>query len=408
MCLFKGNTSILKLCFSMERRDVAPTFLSTLNCATKWCNGSERRGRIAFAPSADFASRLLYWLSSRLCLRLTIPFVQVGPCIFHGVVPVAAADEFIIIVAMLEELPIILNTARGCLGNGRFVHNVLKDEDFTLVSRLTLSDGTTRIIKACRPPLDAEVALYRNFRNLGGLAPGCMFSEMVRPDLGVMLLEDIPGNRLRERFNQEDLQSALIEILNVHFRFAGVQAAALPSFSHLDLMPSFDCFAENARRLAEGPLPEIGEIRSCMHAISRILQKYPATLVHGDLFHDNIICTRTRIRIIDWSFAHLGIGLSDVASVLCNDERKNSGNRSFEDQAGIYDRVLSRCRIRRRPPLTLEQELSLGNVLMDLRFANWMITRMLAGKWRYSALKESIRVKLDTLLKRCVTAVERV
>lgn len=319
----------------------------------------------------------------------------------------AATASAVAAVAVLEEVPTVLDAAKACLGHGGFAYEVLKDEDFTLVIRATLSDGTTRIIKACRPPLNAEIAVYQDFCELRGLTPDCMLAEMVRPDVGILILEDIPGDCLRERFDQEKLQSALTEILNVHCRFAGVQATGLPSFSRLDVMPTLECLARNARRLAEEPLAEIGVIRSCMHALGSSLQKYPVTLVHGDLFHDNVVCSRTRIKIIDWSFAHVGNGLSDVASILCNDERKNAGHRSFDEQVALYEQALGRSRSRRKPPLGLEQELLLGNVLLGLRFANWMITRMLAGKWRHSPPKEAIRVRLDALLKHCVAATER-
>jgi len=100
----------------------------------------------------------------------------------------------------------------------------------------------------------------------------------------------------------------------------------------------------------------------------------PFSLVHGDLYAENIIKRGQRLFIIDWSwFTMLGVPLMDLATVTMNHHKNGALVRYCEDIIDAY------CFEAGRDAQDVRRVLPHAETLSRLLFLNWLVERRSRG-----------------------------
>ena len=78
----------------------------------------------------------------------------------------------------------------------------------------------------------------------------------------------------------------------------------------------------------------------------RWAKKRPITLIHGDLRADNLLLTRSKVFIVDWQIAALGLGGFDLARVIGGSSARPLTLRDQHQLVGIWHQTLQQGGVR--------------------------------------------------------------
>jgi Ser/Thr protein kinase RdoA (MazF antagonist) len=195
---------------------------------------------------------------------------------------------------------------------------------------LTLEDGAELpvVIKRLRPGVkprgnEREVAIYR--RILAGARFGApALHASVCDDARrryVLVLEDVGENTLAHA-DLEDWLAAVRLLGTMHgsYQGRGRELRALGCLGEHDAA-HYRRISEAARaNLAPAAPSELDRFDRLMaRARPRLesLARWPGTLVHGDLYADNVMLQPGgRVRLIDWEEAAIGLGADDLSALI--------------------------------------------------------------------------------------------
>ena len=106
------------------------------------------------------------------------------------------------------------------------------------------------------------------------------------------------------------------------------------------------------------------------HSLASKLAGEPISLVHGDLFAENIIQRGERLFIIDWSwFTALGVPLMDLAT-LTLEHPKNAGFTQWKQEV-----IEAYCFESARETTDVRQLLPFAERLSKLFLLDWLVER---------------------------------
>jgi hypothetical protein len=286
-----------------------------------------------------------------------------------------------------------------------FVAEPIKFGDFTCVCRLRMKtaveNSASWIGKVCSGPMATEAGAYMAVGS-SHLMPRCHHARWLTPRLAVLLLEDIGGPLLRDEPSSTRSLQTLADLLRFQ---VGMQ-------SQLDVLTALGLRAalpQDFRNQAEQVLLRCGfvagktsrsggRIDDALHICHKAMRRHPVTLVHGDLYGDNVVWSSEGPKVIDWGFAHLGVGIMDVASLLTQQERKN-GKQDIEEAAQVkmyYDAAHAV-----QPGMLewsdCEEGLLVGRILVILAFLSWLCFRVESWHWRIGDPAETIALHISQL-----------
>lgn len=207
---------------------------------------------------------------------------------------------------------------------------VLRHRDLSMVERLTIADALpeTLIYKQVLPPWDIEQDLHERVLIPSISSSAQLYMSAHYGDLTAMFMEDL-GTRSLQAHGSAQLAAKLGKELAKLHRAYGYRTDELVSVRVLPTVFPIDYEEFTARlcrklldwRLLSGPDAEQLALLANLLAVK--LAGEPISLVHGDLYAENVIQRGERLFYIDWSwFTILGVPVMDLAT-LTMDHVKN-------------------------------------------------------------------------------------
>jgi tRNA A-37 threonylcarbamoyl transferase component Bud32 len=201
---------------------------------------------------------------------------------------------------------------------------LLRHRDLSRVERITLDDAlpASLIYKQVLPPWDIEQDLHE--RILVPSLSNCpqLFMAAHHGPITALFMEDIGKDTLLDMPVEPALARRLgEELAKMHRSYSYrtdelMQLGVLRSLSPID----YDVFLLAAcEKLSDWQLIQAEDtqlLSRLSKLIAPVLAGEPISLVHGDLYAENIVPRGNRIFIIDWSwFTMLSVPLLDVATI---------------------------------------------------------------------------------------------
>lgn len=258
---------------------------------------------------------------------------------------------------------------------------LLRHRDLSLVERLTIADALpeTLIYKLVLPPWDVEQDLHERV-----LIPSVSNSAQLYltghyGNLTALFLEDLGNDSLITYHSAEIAARVGKELAKQHRSYIYridelLQSNILPAIVPLDYAEITQTMVESLR---DWGLID-GKQAASLHGLASLLAGKLAgeaiSLVHGDLYAENLIWCHNRLFIIDWSwFTFIGVPLMDLAT-LTMEHPKNAGFHQYRNE--LLDAY---CFEYGRELKDLVELLPYGETLSRLLFLRWLVERKNRG-----------------------------
>lgn len=259
---------------------------------------------------------------------------------------------------------------------------LLRHRDLSYVERLWISDGLpgSLIYKLVLPPWDVEQDLHERVLIPSISNSAQLYMSAHRGPLTALFLEDLGTKSLATTGNAEIAAAVGKELAKMHRAYSYrtdelMQTNVLRTILPLDYM---EFTGGLVAQLMEGGMiePEVEEkLLHLAHLLAGKLAGEPISLVHGDLFAENIIQRGERLFIIDWSwFTALGVPLMDLAT-LTLEHPKNAGFSQWKQEV-----IEAYCFESARETADVRALLPFAERLSRLFFLCWLLERRRRGK----------------------------
>ncbi|HEY9793412.1 MAG TPA: phosphotransferase [Candidatus Obscuribacterales bacterium] len=256
---------------------------------------------------------------------------------------------------------------------------LLRHRDLSLVERLWLDNALPEslIYKVVLPPWDIEQELHErvlipSISNSAQLFMSAHFGHQT-----AMFLEDLGTQAL---LNLNVTGEFAAQVGRTIARMHRAYSYRIDELMHLNVLRAllpldYETFAAGvAERLRGWNLISQEEEKGLVALATLLAQQLagePISLVHGDLYAENLLVRGGKLFVIDWSwFTHVGVSTMDLAS-LVSDHFKN-GN--FAKWRGIV--LEAYCEeLDGRDPADARRVLPYAETLSRLMFLNWLVER---------------------------------
>jgi len=195
-----------------------------------------------------------------------------------------------------------------------------------------------------------------------------------------MFMEDLGRGALDKTGGSAQIASRIgEELAKMHRSYSYrtdelIQLGILRSLSPIDYESFVAAFAEKLLNWELVSLEQKGLLEKLAKTLAPPLAGETISLVHGDLYAENIILRGERLFIIDWSwFTALGVPLMDIAT-LTMAHHKNGG---FEQFRG--DLIESYCFESGRKDKDVLATLPYAEALSRVLFLDWLVERKTRG-----------------------------
>lgn len=258
---------------------------------------------------------------------------------------------------------------------------VLRHRDLSYVERLHVADGLPEsiIYKLVLPPWDIEQDLHERIlipsvsnspqlflsAHYGQMTAlfledlgSTFFESACNPDLSAKLGEDLAKMHRAYCYRTEELSQA-----NVLRTLMPCQYEALGA-SMIALLCSWNLVTVQQQR----------DLETLTATLAQKLEREPCSLVHGDLYAENIILRAGRLFIIDWSyFTTLAVPILDLATLTL---KHHKNGRLVEFREILIDAY---CFESGRNNDEVRALLPYAETLSRLLFLHWLVERRRLG-----------------------------
>lgn len=258
---------------------------------------------------------------------------------------------------------------------------LLRHRDLSYVERLFLKDAIpeTLIYKVVLPPWEIEQDLYERI-----LIPSVSNSPRLYltgycQGMTAMFIEDFGTRSLLDHANVETAVQAGTELAKLHRSFTyRIQEIGESNVLRYLLPADYESLCvEMNRSLAAWELlsaEQEEDLLMLASAIGSAMNSEPISLVHGDLYAENILIGRDRLTIIDWSwFTVIGAPLTDLAT-LAMDHFKNGSLVAFRSEL-----IDAYCLEYSRNQQEVLQRLPYAEAFSRVLFLQWLVERRSRG-----------------------------
>jgi len=254
---------------------------------------------------------------------------------------------------------------------------LLRHRDLSFVERLWIADGlpASLIYKVVLPPWEIEQDLHERvlIPSICNSAQLYMTAHCGRQT--VMFLEDLGGICLKDQATTEAASRLGKELAKMHRAYSYridelMQMHILPTLFPIDYEDFARklCAALRGWRLVDDRQAEA--LAMLASVIAPKLAGEPISLVHGDLYAENLIVRNERLFIIDWSwFTVLGVPIMDLATVTMEHPKNASFTRFREVILDAY------CFESGRDLPDIKSTLPFAAALSRLLFLQWLVER---------------------------------
>jgi tRNA A-37 threonylcarbamoyl transferase component Bud32 len=257
----------------------------------------------------------------------------------------------------------------------------LRHRDLSFVERLHIKDGFPKsvIYKLVLPPFDIEHELHQrvlvpSITNFAQLYLTAHYGKMT-----AMLMEDLGEHSLLSESEINYAQTVGRDLAKMHRGYSYRIDDLLP----VDILPhilpiDYEQYALRlAKELSDWQLISQAESKALVDLAGLVASKLagePISLVHGDLYAENLIIRHNRLYIIDWShFAFIGVPLMDLGT-LTIDHVKNG--HFAEKRAQVIEAY---CDESGRDAKEVLEQLPYAAALSRLIFLSWLVERKSRG-----------------------------
>lgn len=257
----------------------------------------------------------------------------------------------------------------------------LRHRDLSFVERLHINDGFPKsvIYKLVLPPFDIEHELHQrvlvpSITNFAQLYLTAHYGNMT-----AMLMEDLGEHSLLSESEINYAQTVGRDLAKMHRGYSYRIDDLLP----VDILPhilpiDYEQYADRlAKQISDWQLIDGKQAKSLVNLAGLIASKLagePISLVHGDLYAENLIIRHNRLYVIDWShFAFIGVPLMDLAT-LTLDHVKNG--LFFEKRLQVIEAY---CDESGRDVKEVQEQLPFASALSRLTFLSWLVERKSRG-----------------------------
>ncbi len=258
---------------------------------------------------------------------------------------------------------------------------VLRHRDLSYVERLRIVDALPEsiIYKLVLPPWDVEQDLHERVLQPSITSSAQLYLSAHHGPLTALFLEDLGTASLMTDATAELASRVGEELAKLHRSYCYRTDELLQMNVLRTLFPiDYEEFATKlVQQLSDWQLcsAEDGKsIISLMQTLAKNFAGEPTSLVHGDLYAENIILRSDRLFFIDWSwFTILGVPLMDLATLTM----KHHKNGKFSDFRN--DCVEAYCFEFVRDVEDVRRLLPSGEALSRVLFLHWLVERKQRG-----------------------------
>lgn len=258
---------------------------------------------------------------------------------------------------------------------------VLRHRDLSHVERLTFADALpeTLIYKQVLPPWDIEQDLHERILIPSIAISAQLYMTAHHGPLTAMLLEDLGTVSMKEHADSKYAKQLGEELARMHRAYSYrideiIQMNVLRSLTPID----FEQFASTMVATLVGwndlDQTKAKAIAHAARAIAHRLAGEPVTLIHGDVYAENIIIRGQRLFLIDWSwFTMISVPIVDLAT-LCSSHQKNGTLTAHSEEL-----LEAYCFESGRKTEDVRSDLPYASVLERMFFLNWLVERKSRG-----------------------------
>lgn len=288
------------------------------------------------------------------------------------------------------------------------IFELIKENDLTSVYKLELKMKSSKIkyrssaiVKICKYPLDKEIRLYRLLNNYHSqIIPEIYYSKQ-KEKFCVLIMENLGDIQLKNYItNQNLLIESLSKMMLLHDFYCYKRKECIKAISYnKNICHCKNNFISSIKDLKYFiNKKKINKIMDIYQDFIKHIYNYRMTLIHGDLYADNIIIKGKKLYFIDWGFADWGCEFIDIASLLDLNERKNGINKlSFDQKIMIYSNAHFLARKEKIIKKKAACDLITGKILLDINMVNWMIYKINMNYWNISNVKWKIEQLIDSI-----------
>jgi thiamine kinase-like enzyme len=258
----------------------------------------------------------------------------------------------------------------------------LRHRDLSFVERLWFEDvlPDSLIYKLVLPPWDIEQDLHERVLQPSIAHTAQLFMSAHYGQMTAMFLEDLGKQSLLDRKVDAEFAADIgKELAKMHRSYS----YRIEELEHLNILrvlrpTEYVEFTERMVALMESWQLLRKDQREPLLALaghlSKTLANEPVSLVHGDLYAENILVRNDRVFIIDWSwFTMIGVPAMDLASLTSN-HFKNGDFFQWRDT--VLDAY---CFESGRNVEEVVAVLPAAETLSRLLFLNWLVVRRERG-----------------------------
>lgn len=261
--------------------------------------------------------------------------------------------------------------------------NLLRHRDLSYVERIWLKDALpqTLIYKVVLPPWDVEQELHEHILIPSVSNSARVYLSGTYQDTTALFMEDLGEKSLLDALaaDKELPNRVGTELAKLHraytYRIPEVQETGVLR----SLVPAdFEGLAtEIAEELRNWTLVDDAQYQMLVDTgktLSQVLADEPVSLVHGDLYAENMLCDGNHLFIIDWSwFTKISTPILDLAT-LSMDHFKNGTLRAHSAEL-----IEAYCVEYSRKPEEIYARLPYAELLGRVLFLEWLVERRRRG-----------------------------
>ncbi|MBY0358604.1 MAG: phosphotransferase [Candidatus Obscuribacterales bacterium] len=258
---------------------------------------------------------------------------------------------------------------------------LLRHRDLSFVERLYFSDAVpeTLIYKVVLPPWDIEQELHERVLIPSISNSARLYLSGRHQGMTALFFEDFGHRALVDQADQEMATTLGVEIARLHRSFtyrideigdSGILKSVLPA--DYEAFCQTLCSSLKAWQLLNEHQSDC--LLNLGRTISLRLRDEPISLVHGDLYAENVLVRKKELFIIDWSwFTHIGSAILDLTT-LTMDHFKNGALKPYSQ-----DLLAAYCSEYSRDLRETKRRLPFAEALSRLFFLHWLVERKSRG-----------------------------
>ncbi|MDZ4834674.1 MAG: phosphotransferase [Candidatus Melainabacteria bacterium] len=259
---------------------------------------------------------------------------------------------------------------------------LLRHRDLSYVERLKFNEclPESLIYKQVLPPWDIEQDLHERILIPSIASSAQLYMTAHHGAVTAMFLEDLGGVNLKEQAVDTKTAKQLGEdIARMHRAYSYrtdelIQMNVLRSLTPIDYETFFAEVTDQLLQWKDINEADAQAVKTAARMIAQRLAGEPISLVHGDLYAENIITQNGRLFLIDWSwFTLIGVPTMDLASLISNHDK----NGQLRDHSEVI--LEAYCFESGRKTEDVQSALPYAAVLERMLFLYWLVVRKSMG-----------------------------